>query len=52
MEKAWKLLIIVVFINLVVYIVGTIVYENFFPKILDPAGKKLAPYGIEILHLR
>lgn len=52
MDKAWKLLLILVFINFVIYIVGTIAYKDIFTKVLNPAGEKLAPYGIEILHLR
>lgn len=52
MAKAWQLFLAVVFINLVIYIVGVIIYENFLVQILGPAAEKLAPYGVEILHLR
>ncbi|MEK7673831.1 MAG: hypothetical protein AAB371_01370 [Patescibacteria group bacterium] len=52
MEKAWKVLVILFFVNLVIYVTGGFVYENFLVKFLEPASKKLSPYGVEILHLR
>lgn len=52
MDKAWKLFLAVVFINLVIFIVGVIIYESFLANTLGPAAEKLAPYGVEILHLR
>lgn len=52
MTKAWKLLTVFLIINLFIYVIGIIVYENFIEKALNPAGGKLAPYGVEILHLR
>lgn len=47
-----QLIAMVFFISLGIYIIGIFTYENFLVKALEDPARGLAPYGIEILHLR
>jgi len=52
MQKAFNLLKLTFFLGLIIYLIGSILQEEFLLKIIKGAGEKLAPYGIEIFHLR
>jgi hypothetical protein len=52
MEKAFNLLKLTFFLGFIIYSLGSILQEEFLLKIIKGAGEKLAPYGVEILHLR
>ncbi len=52
MDKAFNFLKIVFIIGLIVYLIGLGISEEQLLKFIQDAGTKLAPYFIEILHLR
>jgi hypothetical protein len=52
MDRAFDILKFAIIIAVLVYFFGFILGEDFLIKIVGPAGEKLAPYGIKLLHLR
>jgi hypothetical protein len=52
MDKALDILKYALIIAVIIYFFGFIFGEDFMVKLVGPAGEKLAPYGIKLLHLR
>mgnify|MGYP001627192706 CR=1 FL=1 len=52
MGRAFNFIKIIFFFIAFVYLIGFAITDEFLRKFINEAGSKLAPYGIEILHLR
>ncbi|MCS7183795.1 MAG: hypothetical protein NZ866_00395 [Patescibacteria group bacterium] len=52
MERAFNFLRIIIFLTILIYLVGFVISDEFLNNFIKEVGPKLAPYGIEILHLR
>lgn len=52
MTRAFNFIKIIFFITALVYLIGFAISDEFLKSFIKEAGSKLAPYGIEILHLR
>lgn len=52
MDKAFNFLKIVFIISLIIYLIGLGISEEQLLSFIKTAGSRVAPYFIDILHLR
>jgi len=52
MDKAFDFLKLIFLLTAIIYFIGLFSVDRFLEDFVSKTAPKLAPYGIEILHLR